>query len=70
MNENQIILQLHKELLNINSELMNFKNECRRELSKQKIVHKLLVCCLTAVMVKKAWKKIKNMDKKGTSNTK
>lgn len=70
MNENQMILQLHEELLNINRELKNFKNSCNRKLMKQKTVNRLLACCLIAVMAEKTWKKFKNMNGKGISNTK
>ena len=46
MEESQIILKLHEELLKTNRDLKYFKDECVHKFKRQKRINHFLICCL------------------------
>lgn len=68
MEENQIILILHEELLKTNRDLKYFKDDCSHKFKNQKRLNRFLICCLISIFAEKIIKKIKNVNEKGTSN--
>ena len=70
MEESQMILKLHEELLKTNRDLKYFKDECIHKFKKQKKINHFLVCCLISLAFNSALKKVKNMNEKGTANSK
>lgn len=63
MEESQIILKLHEELLKTN-------DECVHKFKRQKRINHFLICCLISLMAKTAIKNIKNINEKGTADSK
>lgn len=70
MEESQIILKLHEELLKTNRDLKYFKDECVHKFKRQKRINHFFICCLISLMAKTAIKNIKNINEKGTADLK
>ena len=70
MEENQIILKLHEELLKTNRDLKYFRDECIHKFKRQKRINRFLICCLISLMAKRAIKNIKNINEKVTADLK
>lgn len=70
MEEGQIVLKLHEELIKTNRDLQYFKDECLCKFRKQKRINRLLICCLISLMAKSAIKNVKNINGKGTADPK
>ena len=70
MEEGQIVLKLHEELIKTNRDLQHFKDECACKFKRQKRINRLLVCCLIPFMAKSVTKNVKNINGKGTADPK
>lgn len=64
MEESQIILKLHEELLKTNREMKYFKDECVYRFGKQKKVNRFLTYCLISLIAKSAWKRLKHKQER------
>lgn len=70
MEESQIILKLHEELLKTDRDLKYFKDECVQKFRKQKRVNRFLIYCLISFVAIPTLKKVKNINEKGTADSK
>ena len=70
MEDGQIILKLHEELLKTNRDLKYFRDECAHKFKRQKRINRFLICCLISIIAKTAIKNVKNMNEKGTADSK
>lgn len=70
MDDSKVVLQLHEELLKTNRDFKYFKDDCKHKFNKQKRVNRFLICCLISLVAKKAITNIKNVNEKGTADTK
>lgn len=70
MEESQIILQLHEELLKTNRDLKYFRDECVNKFKGQKRFNRFLICCMMSFMVKTTIQNMKNMNEKGNADSK
>lgn len=70
MEESQIILKLHEELLKTNRDLKYFKGECVHKFKRQQKLNRFLVCCLVSLAAKVTIQNVKNMNEKGTADSK
>lgn len=70
MDENQLILKLHEEVLKTNRDLKYFKDECVHKFKKQKRINRFLVCCLISLAAKSTLQNIKTLTEKGTADSK
>ncbi len=70
MEDSQIILKLHEELLKTNRDLKYFKDECVRQFKRQRKINRFLICCIISLATKTVLKNIKNTSEKGTADSK
>ena len=70
MEESQIILKLHAEVLKTNRDLKYFKDECVHKFKKQKKINRFLTCCLISLAAKSVLQNIKTLTEKGTADSK
>lgn len=70
MEESQIMLKLHEELLKTNRDLKYFKDECVNKFKRQTRINRFFICCLISLASKTVIKNIKNMNEKGTADSK
>ncbi|MDO5397822.1 MAG: hypothetical protein Q4G33_07810 [bacterium] len=70
MEESQIILKLHEELLKTNRNLKYFNDECIHRFGKQRRINRFLTYCLISLIAKSAWKRIKSINEKGSADKK